>query len=281
MIDIAVIRLPRISNFTDFQVLSAMEQVTLRYVANVKDLGQPDLVILPGTKSTIHDLLWLRQCGLEAAILKLVSQRVPVFGICGGYQMLGRTLSDENHAESAAGYEHIRGMGLIPTDTVYGEEKTKTRVNGSFGQVSGIFRELSGQLIEGYEIHMGRTVRCTASEQNPEDASMPLTYIGKQDPDSRQFHLDGITYGNLYGTYVHGIFDSPGIACRMINALRNQKGYDSLAEDGFDYGVYRERQYDTLADELRNHLDMELIYRILGLDRENTTAGYSEKEQKI
>lgn len=276
LVDIAVIRLPRISNFTDFHVLSVMEQVTLRYVSEVKEFGRPDLVILPGTKSTIEDLLWLRQCGLEAAVLKLASQRVPVFGICGGYQMLGRTLTDEGRVEARAGHEQVRGMGLLPIDTVYGDEKTKTRVTGSFAQVSGIFEGLSGKLIEGYEIHMGRSERCKVTDQNPEDASMPLTYLTGLLPESKQFQTDGVTYGNIYGTYVHGIFDSPGITEQVVNALLKKKGFDSLALGVMDYGAYKEKQYDTLAAELRKHLDMEQIYRILGLSPDQKEEIYEE-----
>lgn len=274
LIDIAVIRLPRISNFTDFQVLSAMEQVSLRYVSGVLDLGQPDLVIIPGTKSTIEDLLWLRERGLEAAIIRLASNRVPVFGICGGYQMLGRTLTDENHVETKAGHESIRGMELIPADTIYGDEKTKTRVKGCFASVSGIFETLSGQPIEGYEIHMGSTVRCKPSIHNPEDASMPLTYTAEQQSVSKQYSMDGITYGNIYGTYVHGIFDSPGIAKGLVDALLKKKGLHSTETAACDYGTYKERQYDKLASELRKHLDMNQIYHLLGLKQEN-----SRKEQ--
>lgn len=265
IVDIAVIRLPRISNFTDFQVLSVMEQVTLRYVSDVRELGQPDLVVLPGTKSTIEDLLWLRQCGLEGAILKLAFQRVPIFGICGGYQMLGRTLTDEGHVETKAGHEQVRGMDLLPVNTVYGDEKIKTRVTGSFAQVSGILESLSGQLIEGYEIHMGRSERCRATVQNPEDASMPLAYLTGHQPETKQFQMDGITYGNIYGTYVHGIFDSPGITELVVNALLKKKGYDGLASGTMDFGAYKEKQYDILAAALRKHLDMEKIYHILGL----------------
>lgn len=269
LVDIAVIRLPRISNFTDFQVLSAMKQVTLRYVANMNDLGQPDMVILPGTKSTIEDMLWLRQSGLEAAVLKLASRDIPVFGICGGYQMLGKTLTDEVHAETLSAHGHIRGMELIPTVTVYEEEKTKIRVTGSFCQVSGIFKDLSGHQIEGYEIHMGRTKQCETSEQNLKCGVMPFTCLSNRQSDSGSFCMDGIACGNIYGTYVHGIFDSPGVAALVVNALLKKKGYNCLEED-IDYRTYKEHQYDLLASELRKHLDMNRIYNILGLNHEKT-----------
>ena len=267
IIDIAVIRLPRISNFTDFQVLSAMNHVTLRYVSNVGELGQPDMVILPGTKSTIEDLLWLRQCGLEAAILKLASAKIPVMGICGGYQMLGMTLTDESHVETGSGHEHIRGMELLPVNTVYGEEKTKTRVTGAFGEVSGILSSLSGQNLEGYEIHMGRTEMMSPLDYD--GIAKPLAFIMDQQSDTKRVRMDGAAYGNVYGTYVHGIFDCPGIADQLIRTLLSEKGYDVGAGEVFDYAAYKEEQFAKLAKELRASLDMKRIYEMMGLPQDS------------
>ncbi|MFR3650932.1 MAG: cobyric acid synthase, partial [Enterocloster aldenensis] len=155
-VDLAVIRFPRISNFTDFNVFSGIPGVSLRYVTRACDLGTPDMVILPGTKNTIHDLLWMRQNGLEAAILKLADRRVPVWGICGGYQMMGEVLVDEKGVESDLP-SRTSGMGLLPLKTEFEEEKIRTQVEGAFGQLDGCLGGLSGKSIEGYEIHMGRT----------------------------------------------------------------------------------------------------------------------------
>ena len=155
-VEIAVIRFPRISNFTDFSVFSTIPSVALRYVDSVSSLGTPDLVILPGSKNTIEDLLWIRQNGLEAGILKLASSGVPVFGICGGFQMLGEQLKDPLAVESSLGRSSVRGMELLPVRTVFGAEKTRTRVTGACTAVEGIFEDLSGMNIEGYEIHMDR-----------------------------------------------------------------------------------------------------------------------------
>ena len=154
LVDIAVVRVPRLSNFTDFNVLDGVEGVSLRYVESVRQLGSPDLIILPGTKNTMRDLLWLRQNGLEAAILHHAAAGGAVLGICGGYQMLGRTLSDPLGVEEGGS---IAGMGLLPTDTVFSEHKARTRVTGTFGQMEGVFAGLSGLELEGYEIHMGVT----------------------------------------------------------------------------------------------------------------------------
>ena len=149
-LDVAVIRLPRISNFTDFDPLQRHPAVGLRYVDRAEELGRPDLVILPGTKSTLADLRWLRQCGLEAAILKLASRGTPVMGICGGYQMLGRKLSDPLGVEGGGSMD---GMGLLNTTTVFSPEKTTTRTACPFPECRGLFASLSGCPLEGYEIH--------------------------------------------------------------------------------------------------------------------------------
>ena len=154
LIDIAVIRLPRISNFTDFNTFEYIPGVSLRYVKSVRELKDPDMIILPGTKNTMEDLKWLRESGLETQILKQAAKGKVIFGICGGYQMLGMELSDPFNVESGG---TMAGMGLLPTKTVFEREKVRTRVSGNFNEVSGILAELSYVEFEGYEIHMGQT----------------------------------------------------------------------------------------------------------------------------
>ena len=233
-IDLAVIRLPKISNFTDFGPFERYDNVSLRYVESLRDLGHPDMILLPGTKSTIADLLWLRQSGLEAAIQKAAAAGTPVFGICGGYQMLGRSISDPNGAEAEPG-ARVMGMGLLPTETVFQGEKRQTQVTGVLNTVDGILSPLSGMAYEGYEIHMGRS--------------------GDQPP------LLGS--GCVYGTYIHGIFDAPGIADAILGALCRRKGLSPDILTSFDPAAYKERQYDLLAQAVRENLDMDLVYRIL------------------
>ena len=235
LLDIAVIRVPRISNFTDFSPFERYGNVSLRYVDQVSDLHQPDMILLPGTKSTIADLRWLRQSGLEAAILKAADAGTLVFGICGGYQMLGRTVSDPEHVE-AAGVTEINGLGLLEMDTEFRGEKVQTQTQGVFHGVEGMLSGLNGLAYEGYEIHMGR------SQQQ-----MPA--------------LTGSR--NVYGSYVHGIFDAPGITDTILKALCARKGvsFDALAT--FDACGYKERQYDLLADVVRGGLDMSFVYRVL------------------
>ena len=231
-VDIAVIRLPRISNFTDFNPLEYLDGVSLRYVGSVAELGEPDLVILPGTKNTMGDLRFLRESGLEAKILRHAAAGKPVIGICGGYQMLGETLSDPDGVEYGG---EMAGLGLLPVSTVFAGKKTRTRVNGTLPQLGGIFSSLSGQPYEGYEIHMGIT------------------------------GADGIVTGrgNVYGTYLHGFFDREEVTKAVAGALFRQKGLDPDAVRAFDIAAYKEEQYDKLAAAVRSALDMEAVYQII------------------
>lgn len=247
LVDIAVIHVPRLSNFTDFKALENVGGVSLRYVSSAAQLGDPDLIILPGTKNTMKDLQWLRQSGLEAKILQHAASGRPVFGICGGYQMLGMQLSDPHGVEEGGS---MRGMGLLPVSTVFTPQKTRTRVSGRFGAVGGIFEGLSGQTFEGYEIHMGET-ECPA----------PITELA--DSVTRKSRGDGCRSGSVYGSYVHGILDGDDVAGAIIRALAVRKGVDP-AELGHVSGEeYKQQQYDLLAQTMRNHMDMKKIYEIL------------------
>ena len=231
-IDIAVISLPRISNFTDFSPFSRFSGVSLRYVRNLFELGSPDMIIIPGTKSTISDLKWMRQNGLEAAVLKAASRGTPVFGICGGLQILGKTISDPYNTESGG---EIAGMSLLPIDTVFAKEKTRAQTEGEFSGMEGIFSGLNGLYYRGYEIHMGQSGEGGAVVMN----------------------------GNVYGSYIHGLFDENGIAEAIVRALYERRGMPFDENAVFDVHAYRESQYDKLADAVRGALDMELVYRIL------------------
>ena len=235
LLDIAVIRMPRISNFTDFSPFERYQNVSVRYVSSVSQLQKPDLILLPGTKSTISDLQWLRQCGLEAAILKEAAAGTPVFGICGGYQMLGKSIKDPKQVE-AAGTTEIAGLGLLPMETVFEGEKVQTQTEGTFQVVQGLFSSLNGLHYKGYEIHMGR---------------------------SQQKLSPVISEGSVYGSYIHGIFDAPGITDRILQAICQEKGIDFESLGTFDMKQYKEIQYDKLADAVRSGLDMDYIYKIL------------------
>lgn len=273
-VDIAVIRFPRIANFTDFDALKAISCVRVRFVDRPSKLGEPDLVVLPGTKNTISDLLWLRSSGLEAAVLKLAAKNIPVWGICGGYQMLGEEVIDEKQQEGGP-VSRAAGLGLLPLTTWFEEEKVRTRVTGSLGELDGALGPLSGSAVTGYEIHMGRTA--ISGGRGPEDTAQlvdyraepeicrPLSYLLEQQSDSKRVKTDGWNRGNVYGSYVHGIFDDPETARGLVRALLKRKGLDPELAGTADYSVFKEMQYEALAKGLRESLDMERIYGIMGL----------------
>ena len=260
VIDIAVIRTPRISNFTDFNPFESIPGVSLRYVKHPRDLHSPDMIILPGTKNTMGDLIWMRESGMEAAVLKEASRGKLIFGVCGGYQMLGETLSDPHGVENGGS---MKGMSLLPMETVFVEKKTRTRVQGHFGELSGVFAPLSGTEVEGYEIHMGESIL--------KENAGTVTRI--TDSVSGEKKEEGAFSGNVCGTYIHGIFDKEASAEAMIRVIGEKKGIDVENMTGVDFAAFKEQQYDILAAELRKHLDMKKIYEIL----EN---GITEDEQK-
>lgn len=250
LIDIAVIRLPRISNFTDFNVFEGVKGVSVRYVSAANQLGNPDLIILPGTKNTMGDLLWMRQNGLEASILKAHKAGTTVFGVCGGYQMLGKSIADPDGVEEGG---TIRGMGLLDADTVFEAEKARTRIEGRVLNPDGILKPLAGAKVTGYEIHMGRT--------HVSSETMPFTEI--VDTITGEHKIEGACGNNVYGSYIHGIFDNQEIAVKMVRAIAASKGITEEMDMEIDFAAFKETQYDLLADGLRKHLDMEEIYKIL------------------
>ena len=250
VIDIAVVRLPRISNFTDFNPLESIPGLSVRYVKNTGELKNPDMIILPGTKNTMEDLLWMRQTGMEAAILKEASRGKLIFGICGGYQMLGESLSDPYGVEAGG---TIKGMGLLPMDTVFASRKTRTQVTGEFQELSGDFAGLSGASLEGYEIHMGESVL-------KGDAVAATSICDSVTGNNKK---EGACCKNVCGTYVHGVFDKESSAEALVRVLGTKKGIDVSEMTGVDFAAFKETQYDILASELRKHLDMDVIYKIL------------------
>ncbi|MCI9120265.1 MAG: cobyric acid synthase [Oscillibacter sp.] len=236
-VDVAVIRLPRMSNFTDFSPLESHPALGVRYVDKAAALGAPDLIVLPGTKSTMDDLSWMRQNGLEAAVRKLAAGGTPVLGVCGGYQMLGENLSDPEGVERGG---TLRGMGLLPCDTDFEPQKTRTRVAASV-----LAEPFAGAALEGYEIHMGRTRR---------KGGTSFCRL----PDGQE---DGTAQGLVFGTYLHGLFDSGELTGRLAAWLLERKGL-SPGDGGAveSHQAYQNRQYDLLADAVRAHLDMEAVY---------------------
>lgn len=255
-IDIVVIKIPHISNFTDFNSLENAPGVSLRYVDKKEDLGTPDLIILPGSKNTIEDMLYLRQSGIEKEIKNLHEKGTLIFGICGGYQMLGMKIEDPHKTES--NLLELDGMGLLNINTIFQQKKITTQVEAEIEEESGVLEGLKGSIVKGYEIHMGIT----------EFGDDCIPYLRINNVFGRETsHVDGVrnAQGTVFGTYIHGVFDQPEFTIGLLNNLRKRKGLE-IQEDSLEqFKDYKEEQYDKLADLVRENLDMEAVYKILGL----------------
>ena len=245
-LDIAVIRLPYMSNHTDFNALRLQGDVSLRFVGLDETLGKPDVIILPGSKNTIHDMHALLKAGMGTEILKCHEKGTVVFGICGGYQMLGKEILDSLRAESEN--EHSEGLGLLNTITEFRQNKFTTLSKGR----DNIF----GTEVRGYEIHMGETIKSGEGK--------PLITVNERGGKG-VLAQDGMINEDfsVFGTYIHGIFDSSDFARSFLNLVRERKGLAPLNNSAPDYWEYKEGQYDKLADIVRDNLDMEKIYEIL------------------
>lgn len=257
-VDIAVINLPHISNFTDFDPLEDEPDVRLRYITRASSLRQPDLIILPGSKNTIGDLAFLNRSGLAEQIIEHYRNGTPVIGICGGFQMLGRELNDPLHTESEI--PRIEGLGLLDTSTTFAPEKITTQVEAEVNASGLLIGDAAGVRITGYEIHMGRTE--LAAGVTP--AFTILLRSGE-----KVFFPDGAVSpdGLVFGTYIHGIFDSDSLRRQIINTLRGRKGLEPLAaSDTVPVHEQRERDFDKLAAVVRSSLAMDKIYDLLGLE---------------
>ena len=245
-LDVAVIHLPHISNFTDFSVFERMDGVSLRYVQKPGMLGSPDLILLPGTKNTMDDLQWMRESGMEALILRQAENKTPVIGICGGFQMLGKVMEDPYGVERGGS---MRGMGLLDTRTVFSEAKTRTQISGRMERGAGLWTGWEGREVSGYEIHMGVS----------ENLGGCLELIRLSDGRTDAFSNED---GTVLGSYLHGLFDTAGFAEAMIRRLMSDKGME-YGEWSFDLEAHKEQEYDRLADLVRRSFDMKKIYEIL------------------
>lgn len=256
-IQTVVIKLPHISNFTDFNPLLRYPYVSVRYVERADRLGNPDLIILPGSKNTVHDMEWLRANGLEAALLERAAAGCRIIGICGGFQMLGQRIKD---AAGSEGGGEINGIGLLPVTTAFHKEKQRSRITGRVGNLPQDWQIFSGLHVKGYEIHMGESVY--ADEHSEADCEgIPFCALA----DGR---VDGCVQGRVLGTYLHGIMETDEFTKRLILLLGEEKGIDrnileEEAAQSLSYHAFKESQYDLLADAVRRHLDIERIYGIL------------------
>ncbi|SFG48233.1 adenosylcobyric acid synthase (glutamine-hydrolysing) [Desulfotomaculum arcticum] len=255
-IQICVIRLPRLSNFTDFDPFETDVDVELRYVRRVNELGRPDLVIIPGSKNTIEDLLYLKETGLAGEIVRAAKSGTPVVGICGGFQMLGSELLDPEKTES--NIAQLSGLGLLEMKTVFAKDKVTSQVtaviNGGGEYLNGYAGELTG-----YEIHMGRTeLGETLGHAFNIQTRSGLQVAVKDGAVSQN--------GNVWGTYMHGIFDNDGFRRHLIQVLKQKKGIiEEQSSQVISTLERRQRDYDRLADHVRSNLNMKLVYSILGI----------------
>ncbi|SHE49339.1 cobyric acid synthase [Desulforamulus putei] len=252
-LDIAVIQLPRISNFTDFDLLGRVPGVALRFVGPADALGQPDAVILPGTKNTVADLLYLREKGLDKEIMVLAQRGVPLVGICGGYQMMGKMLYDPLGTE--AGLGNVPGLGLLDIETTFAAAKQTHRCSARITCPELGWCKTERE-IKGYEIHTGQV--------KLGEGAKPLLHITSRSGIATCL-ADGAVaeQGQIFGTHLHGLFDNSGLLLDWVNYLRNRKGLSPLTAGQLP--VHRDEKYDRLAETVRRHLDMGTLYKIMGL----------------
>lgn len=235
-VNVAVVLLRHLSNFTDFNVLERDSRVHLFYTNNTDELMKADIILLPGSKSTLSDLYELRRNGVAQAIVRAHREGATVMGICGGYQLMGREVCDPDHVEGEI--ERLPGLGLLPVSTRMQGEKVTRQVRFRFLEDSAV--------CEGYEIHMGTTTPLADVPVSP------LNHLA----DGRE---DGYFVDRTcMGTYVHGILDNPSVIDYLLEPFA-----DKLKETAFDYKAFKEEQYDKLAAHVRKHVDLPLIYQIL------------------
>ncbi|APU59801.1 cobyric acid synthase [Clostridium botulinum] len=246
-IDIAVIKMPHISNFTDLDALKSEEDVSIRFITSKEEFKEPDLLVIPGSKNTIEDLLYLRKCGLEESI-KEYSKDGKIIGICGGYQVLGSKIKDPYKVETDLG--EIEGLNLLDMETTFEKEKITTRVSAK------LINEEIENIVYGYEIHMG------ISEYS--ENVKPLFKIYDKNGEKVDYFDGAINEkGNVMGTYIHGVFDGIVFREKIINELRVKKGLKKKKSQVYEH--MRQKELDKLADIVRQSLDMEKIYSIIGM----------------
>jgi adenosylcobyric acid synthase len=255
--DVAIIRLPHISNYTDFAPLENRPDCSVRYVSRKQELGKPDIVIIPGTKNTLDDLRKIKQDGLAEAIIFLYKNGIPVFGICGGYQMMGTEIADPENTEGGG---EEAGLALLPMKTVFRKEKLTSQMSAKVSRnLTGFYEPLAGISCRGYEIHMG------SAEYGEDVKSFSIAEDGR---------MNGCCCGNAAGTYLHGFFDSAEISEALVKALRSKSRKSDLEQtysretvktgaEQEDISVIHSKEYERLAGVLRKSLDMPFLYSLI------------------
>lgn len=244
-LDIAVIRFPQIANYTDFSALERLSSIRVRYISTPEEMEYPDMIILPGTKHTISDLLWLREINMEEKIVNQYKQGALIFGIGGGYQMLGVSIQDTTLLANMA--NTVAGIGLLPVESIWDPAGGQIPFKGKLEMVMGPYEKLSKAEYKGYEIEIGHS-----------KALEPLRPLAQSEGK-----LLGVCKGRVAGTYLHGFFDSREVASGILNILADQKGI-RIEEDQEDSLIdHKEEQYRTLALQLRESLEMKKIYEMI------------------
>ena len=284
-IKIVVLRLRYIANFTDFDPFMYEPDVELKYSLREEDINNADLIIIPGSKNTVSDLLFLRQNGIEECVKLAVNKGIPLIGICGGYQMLGKKIFDPYNVENSE--KEVEGIGLLNIITTIDKVKTTCQVEAELINGSKLFNVVQNSSndgfknLKGYEIHMGVTtgdiglfrlyryqntgLRAQSTENPP--SPLPTGQAGPFNKGGRGGFevLDGSMKGNVWGTYIHGLFDNDKFRCTLLNSLRQGKGLPPI--DGtINYFDLKEKAINRWADILKNSIDICFILRLLDME---------------
>lgn len=242
-IKISVIKLKHISNVTDIDALSIYNDVEIQFITERSQIGNEDLLIIPGSKNTIDDLKWLKESGIAEEIIKRARTETIIFGICGGFQILGNKVKDLYHIEGDI--EELNGLGLLDLETIMENEKTLIQYKGKLVVDNGILKTLNNFEIKGYEIHQGIT---KGNEKN-------LT------TDDRTIFVNR---DNIIATYLHGIFDNKDFTDTLLNEIRRRKGLEEV-NNNISYEEYKLKEFDKLEKLVRENVDIDEIYKIIGL----------------
>ncbi|WP_100330349.1 cobyric acid synthase [Bacillus xiapuensis] len=245
-IDIAAIKLPYLSNYSDMEPFLAEKDTAVRWVERAEELGCPDAVVLPGTKSTFHDLRFLKTSGLAERIIQYVEQGGTIAGLCGGYQLLGRTLTDPHGYDSGTANSSAKGLGLIPGDTCFFDKKTTKRLAGRLAEQPEIY-------LNGYEIHIGQT---KLEESSP--------FIRKEDGGEEGYYARN---GRVIGTYMHHLFHNDAWRSEWLNRMRRKKGLPLRQVNRLEQ---KQKVFDQLAGHLERYLDWKQFLKILRMSERKT-----------
>ncbi|QQS86750.1 cobyric acid synthase [Fusobacterium canifelinum] len=237
-IKISVIKLKHISNTTDIDALSIYDDVEIQFVTERSQIGNEDLIIIPGSKNTIDDLKWLKESGIAEEIIKRARKETIIFGICGGFQILGNKVKDPYHIEGDI--EELNALGLLDLETIMENEKTLVQYKGILN-----FKDLNNIEIKAYEIHQGIT---QGNEENLTNDDR-VVFVNRK---------------NIIATYLHGIFDNKEFTDYLLNEIRKRKGLEEV-NNNISYEEYKLKEFDKLEKLVRENVDINEIYKIIGL----------------